>query len=350
MTGEHYTMGDTVTVQPFGETFPVEPGETVLSAILRNGRFVKYGCKHGGCSTCRAEVVEGDFTQSDGTSFSLSDADRDAGVVLLCSTYPEGDLVVDVSDTMDDLTDEEYNAGQNIVEFTGTVDRIVDYTHDIAGIEIKLDEPSNITFVPGQYIEVQVPGSDDEWRSFSMANPPSISSRVHLVVRVIPGGRFTSQVGKEIAEGTTMKLRGPLGQFAIRLSYRPIIFIAGGSGIAPVLSMLADLIESNNERPATFLYGARTAADLPMVDKLRELENEHDWFTFIPALSDPDDTPWDGETGLITEVLKRHFPSTKGHESYLCGPPAMIDAALDVLTSSGCKDRHIFFDRFVPSG
>jgi alkene monooxygenase reductase len=343
-------MGDTVTVQPFGETFPVEPGETVLSAILRQGRFVKYGCKHGGCSTCRAAVVEGDFTQSDGTSFSLSDADREAGVVLLCSTYPEGDLVVDVSETMDDLTEEDYNAGQNIVQFTGEVDRIVDYTRDITGIEINLDEPSSISFIPGQYIEVQVPGSDAEWRSFSMANSPRLDSRVHLVVRVIPNGRFTSQVGIQIAVGTKLKLRGPFGQFAIRMSYRPIIFIAGGSGIAPVLSMLADLIEANNERPATFLYGARTAADLPMLEELQRLEREHDWFTFIPALSEPDSTEWNGETGLITEVLRRTFPSTKGHEAYLCGPPGMIDAALDVLTSSGCKQRHIFFDRFVPSG
>ncbi|AFM20584.1 2-polyprenylphenol hydroxylase-like oxidoreductase (plasmid) [Mycolicibacterium chubuense NBB4] len=343
-------MGDTVTVQPFGDTFPVESGETVLSAILRNGRFVKYGCKHGGCSTCRAQVVEGEFTQSDGTSFSLSDADRDAGVVLLCSTYADGDLVVDVGETMADLTEDEYNAGQDIVEFVGTVDRIVDYTADIKGIEIALDEPSAISFVPGQYVEVLVPGSDDAWRSFSMANRPSDNSRVHLVVRVIPDGRFTSQIGTTISAGTRLNLRGPLGQFAIRLSHRPIIFIAGGSGIAPVLSMLADLIEQNNQRRTTFLYGARTVADLPMLDELRQLSDELDWFTFIPALSQPDDTPWDGETGLITEVYHRNFPSGHGHEAYLCGPPGMIDAALESLIASGCKERHIFFDRFVPSG
>ncbi|MGB8406435.1 MAG: 2Fe-2S iron-sulfur cluster binding domain-containing protein [Mycobacterium sp.] len=343
-------MGDTVTVQPFGDTFPVDAGETVLSAILRQGRFVKYGCKHGGCSTCRAEVLEGDFTQSDGTSFSLSDADRDAGIVLLCSTYPEGDLVVDVSDTMEDLSEEEYNAGQNIFEFTGSVDRIVDYTNDIKGIEISLDEPTSISFVPGQYIEVQVPGSDGLWRSFSMANSASMNSRVHLVVRVIPDGRFTSLLGKDITEGSKLSLRGPFGQFAIRLSHRPMVFIAGGSGIAPVLSMLADLNESDNQRTVTFLYGARTVADLPLVDELRQFELDHEWFTFIPALSQPDDTLWDGEIGLITEVLTRTIPSTKGYEAYLCGPPGMIDAALEVLTSSGCKDRHIFFDRFVPSG
>src|SRR5580693_9633191 len=117
-------MGSVVTVLPFGETLEVQPGESVLKAILRQGRFVKYGCKHGGCSTCRAEVVQGEYEVSDNTSFSLSDADRAEGVVLLCSTFVESDeLVVDVSQTMDDLSEEQYLAGQHVQEYQATVDR-----------------------------------------------------------------------------------------------------------------------------------------------------------------------------------------------------------------------------------
>src|SRR6266498_232870 len=157
-------MGSSVTILPFGDTIEVGPDESVLAAILRQGRFVKYGCKHGGCSTCRAEVVEGDCRLSDNTSFSLSDADRASGVVLLCSTCPEADrLVVDVSETMDDLTEEQYMAGQRIQEYAATVDRIDALTHDIRWLGLRLDEPAEMSFAAGQYVEVEIPGAQEEW-------------------------------------------------------------------------------------------------------------------------------------------------------------------------------------------
>jgi len=115
---------------------------------------------------------------------------------------------------------------------------------------------------------------------------------------------------------------------------------------------LRELAATGTRREVTFFYGARTARDLFLIEELDKLAEQHDWFTFIPALNDPsvDGAAWEGETGLITEVLVRHFPSTVGREAYLCGPPPMIDAAVEVLKSSGCKQRHIHFDRFVPSG
>ena len=346
-------MGSAVTVLPFGETLEVEPGESVLKAILRQGRFVKYGCKHGGCSTCRAEVVQGDYELSDNTSFSLSDADRAEGVVLLCSTFVESDeLVVDVSQTMDDLSEDEYLAGQHVQEYVATVSRIEKLTHDIRRLRLRLDDPAGLSFVAGQYVEVAVPGTDDSWRSFSMANPPGDAGQVELIIKVIPGGAFSAALDVSVARGDTMRLRGPFGQFGVRLSHRPMIMVAGGSGMAPVLAMLRDLAAARNRRDVVFFYGARTSRDLFLVDELEDLAQSHDWFTFVLALSEPDasDGTWAGETGLITDVLQRHLPSTSGMEAYLCGPPPMIDAAIDVLKLKGCKERHIFFDRFVPSG
>ncbi len=347
-------MGSTVTVLPFGETLEVEPGEPVLKAILRQGRFVKYGCKHGGCSTCRAEVVEGDYELSDNTSFSLSDADRAAGVVLLCSTFVDGqeDLVVDVSQTMDDLSEEEYLAGQHVQEYAATVDRISALTHDTRWLGLRLDQAADLPFVAGQYVEVAVPGSADSWRSFSMANPPGESGRVDLIVKVLPGGAFSAALDTAVKCGDHMRLRGPFGQFGVRLSHRPMIMVAGGSGMAPILAMLGDLAATRNRREVIFFYGARSRRDLFLVAELTGLALAHDWLTFIPALSEPDpaDSDWAGETGLITDVVARHFPSTRGMEAYLCGPPPMIDAAIGVLKATGCKERHIFFDRFVPSG
>jgi NAD(P)H-flavin reductase/ferredoxin len=345
-------MGSAVTVLPFGETLEVEPGESVLKAILRQGRFVKYGCKHGGCSTCRAEVVQGEYELSDNTSFSLSDADRSEGVVLLCSTFVESDeLVVDVSQTMDDLTEEQYMAGQHVQECVATVDRTEALTHDIRWLGLHLDDPDRLPFTAGQYVEVAVPGMADGWRSFSMANPPAEQGRVDLIVKVIAGGAFSASLDTAVKCGDQMRLRGPFGQFSVRLSHRPMIMVAGGSGMAPILGMARDLAATGNRREVIFFYGARSRRDLFLVEELAGFAHLHDWFTFVPALSEPRVTDdWAGDTGLITEVLARHLPSTRGTEAYLCGPPLMIDAAIDVLKATGCKERHIFFDRFVPSG
>lgn len=130
-----------------------------------------------------------------------------------------------------------------------------------------------------------------------------------------------------------------------------MIMVAGGSGMAPILGILRDLVAARNRREVIFFYGARSRRDLFLVHELAGL-GRHDWFQFVPALSEPHaaDGDWEGDTGLVTEVLARRFPSTRGMEAYLCGPPPMIDAAIDVLKSTGCKERHIFFDRFVPSG
>jgi alkene monooxygenase reductase len=346
-------MGSLVTVLPFGETLEVGPGESVLKAILRQGRFVKYGCKHGGCSTCRAEVVQGDYELSDNTSFSLSDADRAAGVVLLCSTFIQADeLVVDVSRTMDDLSEDQYLAGQHVQEYLATVDRVEAFTHDIRWLGLRLKDPATFAFTAGQYVEVAIPGRADSWRSFSMANPPGEAGRVDLIVKVIPGGAFSAALDSGIARGDQLRLRGPFGQFGVRLSHRPMIMMAGGSGMAPIFAMLKDLAATRNRRDVIFFYGARSRRDLFLLGELEGLASSHDWFTFVPALSEPDpaDRDWAGPNGLVTEVLARHLPSTRGTEAYLCGPPVMIDAAIDVLKSTGCKERHIYFDRFVPSG
>jgi NAD(P)H-flavin reductase/ferredoxin len=342
-----------VTVMPFGETLGVEPGEALLGAVLRQGRFVRYGCKHGGCGTCRAQLVSGECVVGAQTSFSLSDDDRSAGIVLLCSTYAEDDeVVVDVTDTMD-LTADEFAAGQTVVECAAVVEGLDGVTHDIQALRLALPPGVELAFTAGQYVEVQVPGSVGEWRSFSMANPPADSTHVDLLVKVIPGGRFSSALATTVRRGDTMRLRGPFGQFGIRLSHRPIVMVAGGSGMAPIRSMLADLAARGNERPVTFFYGARCDRDLFDVAVLEAFAAEHAWFTFVPALSDPDGNVagWDGECGLVTDVLDRRLAGDlRQVEAYLCGPPPMIDAAIALLTRRGCRPRHVFFDRFVPSG
>lgn len=338
-------------IEPFGESIEVEPGESVLAGILRQGKFVRYGCKHGGCGTCRARLINGDCSLDDRTSFSLSDEDRAEDIVLLCSAYlDDGDATFDVS-KLQDLTEDEFHAGLQIDEYDSTVERIVEHTHDIRTVRMRLPEGAEMKFTAGQYVEVAVPGGDDEWRAYSMSNPPHERGVIEITVKVIPGGRFSSRLANDITVGSTLRLRGPLGQFAVRLSHRPMIMVAGGSGMGPIRAMVHELVAKQNERKVVFFYGARTDRDLFLVDEFREIESQNGWFEFVPVLSEAERCEkWDGETGLVTEAVARRFDNFRGHEGYLCGPPAMIDAAIELLTGSGCKSRHIFFDRFVPSG
>src|SRR5947207_2802367 len=229
-------MAGKVTILPFNETFDVEDGESLLWSILRHGRYVRYGCKSGGCSTCRAQIVEGDCRLGLQTSYSLSDHDRATGIVLLCSSFLDaGDVVVDVADTMD-LTEEQYHAGQEVTEYRAEVDRLDPLTHDIRWLGLRLQGSAAMPFSAGQYVEVAVPGSVDEWRSYSMANGPEDDGRVDLVIKVIPGGRFSTGLDERLRRGDEVRLRGPFGQFGVRLSHRPMVMVAGGSGMAPILA------------------------------------------------------------------------------------------------------------------
>lgn len=344
-----------VTIQPFGEVISLAVGESVLSAVLRAGRFVKYGCKHGGCGTCRAHLVSGTPVLNANTSFALSNTDRESGIVLLCSTFVNmQDLVVDVSKTMMDLDDDQFYAGQIIREYACEVERIDMLTHDIRGLCLRLVDPPQMEFNAGQYAEVAVYGRDDEWRAYSMANPPFERGRLYFIIKRISCGWFSSKLDGAMRPGYPIRLRGPLGQFCIRPSYRKIIMIANGSGLGPIRAMLYDLIIKRNERPVMFLYGVHTDRDLCLHDELTNLSDTHKWLRYIPVLSEPEHNMgggWDGDVGLVTEAVCRHLPGPlRAYDAYLCGPSSMINAGIEVLEAAGCKSRHIHFDRFIPSG
>jgi len=338
-------------VEPFGDAVEVRPGESALGALLRHGRFVRHGCKHGGCGTCRARLVSGNCELSDRTSFSLSDADREAGIVLLCSTYVTGgEVVVDLTDVME-LDAEEFRAGRHVAEHVAEVAAIEPLTPEICAVRFRLAFGGELRFAAGQYVEVEVPGGHDEWRSYSLSSAPFDPRNLEIIVKLIPGGRFSSMLDGRVRAGDRLAVRGPLGQFAVRMSHRPMVMIAGGSGMGPIRSMLLDLARTGNRRQVTLFFGARRRRDLFFVDELRALEREHAWFRFVPALSELEPgVPWDGELGLVTEVVQRSLPDLRGTEGYLCGSPAMIDAAIRTLVEAGCRERHIFYDRFVPSG
>ena len=199
-----------------------------------------------------------------------------------------------------------------------------------------------------------MPGADGEHRSFSMANAPGEPERLEFMIKLYEGGRFSGLLdnGDGISVGDELTCKGPFGMFTLRdSSPRRLVFIAGGAGMAPVLSLLRSMAEKGTERPATFYYGARTKDDLFVLDEIERIGGELPDFKFVPALSEAeDDDEWDGEAGMITDVVDRlEGDDLADVDAYLCGPPPMVDAAIALLEQRGVPESHIYFDRFTTS-
>lgn len=336
-------MSYTITLSPFEKEFVCEEDETILAAGLRQGYNLRYGCKHGGCGSCKALVVDGQADQEDASSFALMDFEREQGYVLLCSSYPLEDITIELLD----YEEEELLAASPIQEYQAEVVQMTELTHDIRGIHLQLIEPTTISFKAGQYVDLLVPGTN-EWRSYSMANLPSRNQDIEIMVKLMPGGLFSSYLDQHLQLGERLTLQGPYGNFYLREAHQEALFIAGGSGMAPILSLLRDMAERQDPRPVSYFYGGRARRDLFLLDELAAFTQRLPQFRFIPALSEPRaEDAWEGEADLITEVVKRHVESFAGKHAYMCGPVPMIDAALQLLTQGGMHERDIFYDTFV---
>lgn len=333
-----------VRFTPFGRTIECAAGQRILSAALSQGYFLRYGCKHGGCGTCKAVVTEGDV-EDGGSSFALTRAERSAGWALVCSSQPLSDCVIDISAM--GLTEEEFLAGDRVETFEAVLERVTGLTPTIRGVTLRLVSPPQMRFTAGQFVNVEVPGTDNV-RAFSMANAPSASSEIELIVRMFPGGRFSEYL-KSAKPGQLIRVSGPVGSLRVRLSYRKILMIAGGSGMAPMLSMLTDLAQKNDRRPATVFFGARTCEELYYTDRMKALCGPSARAEFVPVVQDAGEA-WDGERGLVTDAIARRMGSLKGYDAYLCGPPPMVEAARDLVIRLGVREANVYFDAFVPTG
>ncbi len=332
-----------VTIEPIGETIEVEEGQTLLDAALRAGLYIPYACGHGLCSTCKVDILEGDVDQGDASPFALMDFEREEGKCLACCAKPTSDLVIEAD------IDEDPDARRlPVKDYTGTVSRIKQLTPRIKSIVLALNN-SQIDFQAGQYINLYLPGMEDEPRAFSIANPPSESSFVELNVCLVEGGKGTTWLHEELKVGDELRFSGPFGRFFVRKSApEPMIFFAGGSGLSSPKSMILDLFEQDEKRDITLIYGARNQQELYYREIFDELEREHANFHFVPALSDePEDSGWEGERGYVHEVAERIFNGRfEGHKAYLCGPPPMIDACVTTLMKGRLFEKDIFMEQF----
>jgi propane monooxygenase reductase subunit len=338
-------MGETHTVrlEPVGIEFDVDEDETVLNGAFRQGLMLMHGCKEGQCAACKSFLMDGEVDLERYSTFALPDFEEAEGWTLLCRAHALTDLEVELIN----YDEEILRSGIAVQKLRTTVEAIEPLTRDIRRLVLRLADDDHLTFYPGQYVDIQIPGTH-EHRSFSMANLPSDRGRLEFMIKLYPGGRFSGLLADgQLSVGDELEVRGPYGVFTLRnSSVRPLLFIGGGAGMAPILSLLRSLAEQGSERTAVYYYGAREEQDLFHADHLGELARELPDMRFVPALSDQD---WEGERGLITDVVDRSEPELADIDAYLCGPPPMVDAAIDLLVRRGVPEGHIYYDKFTTS-
>jgi propane monooxygenase reductase subunit len=334
-------MGNTHTVrfEPVGIEIEVDQDETILNAAFRQGIMLMHGCKEGQCSACKSFLLDGEVDLDRYSTFALPDFEEAEGWTLLCRAHAYSDLEIELINY-----DEEILHGGTPPRTVKTrVEAVDTLTSDIRRLHLRIEDDEPFEFKPGQYVDIHVPGHEGTHRSFSMANTTSAPGELEFMIKLYPGGRFSGLLAEDaIKPGDELDVTGPYGVFTLRASSpRRLLFIGGGAGMAPILSLLRSLAETGNEREATYYYGARTEADLFHLSELAELPGK-----FVPALSE-DSNGWTGETGLITDVVERLEGDVSEVDAYVCGPPPMVEAAIALLEAKGVPEAHIYFDKFT---
>lgn len=331
-----------LTMHPGGVAVEARSGETLLEAGLRAELALPYECRGGGCGVCVCTVLNGRVDHGNYQPAVLTDAMRAAGQTLMCCATPLEDVELEVD--VKSLSGEDTAGPQR---HRGTVEKIERLVPDVLRIWLDLGQLQPIKFTAGQYINIVL--DNGETRSYSFANPPQNSSRIELHVRRVAGGRFTSYAFDTLREGDTLEFTGPFGRFTLRDSERPILFIAGATGFAPIKSIVEDAFARGIERPMWLYWGVRERKDLYMAELAERWQAEHANFHFVPVLSDDPDSDWTGRRGLVHQAMLEDFPDMTGYELYACGSVNMIETAVPAFLEQGLEEGFCYSDAFVPS-
>ncbi len=317
--------------------------DNLLNAALNSGLNWPYNCRVGSCGTCRCRLVRGKIKSLNDFSYVLDGDELDAGLILACQTQARSDLEIEV------------NLGASVAlasaeSVAGEIIQSVSLTHDILAITIRL-ERSLPAYLAGQYAEVKANGIDAP-RSYSFACAPSCEAPLQATffVRLVPGGEMSTWLHQQSRVGEPVSIKGPFGSFYLRSSMAPILCIAGGSGLAPIKALLEQLGEDGFIRPVKFLFGARSQKDLYCQSEMEGVQKAagNGMFEFIPILSDEEpESDWSGLRGMVTEHINGLDGQLSESQAYLCGPPPMINSAIEVLNAKGMKNDQIFFDKFL---
>ncbi len=335
--------GHQVRLEPSGHTFSVAAGETILESALRQNIGLPYGCRNGACGACKGLLRAGELEFGDYQERALHPAERAAGKALTCCTRPLTDIVFEVRELAGakDLA---------IRTLPCRVDRVERPAEDVAVLHLKLPTGERLQFLAGQYIDILM--KNGKRRSFSLANAPHDDSFLELHVRNTPGGAFSHYVFDEMKERAILRFEGPLGTFYLREdSDKPMIFVAGGTGFAPIKAQIEHAFHHGVDRQMVLYWGVRSLKDLYMRDLPAQWRAGHDNFSFVPVLSDPlEADAWQGRVGLVHQAVLDDFRDLSGYQVYACGAAGMTDIAKKTFVEErGLPEDEFYCDAFTPS-
>ncbi len=330
-----------ITIKPSEHSFDCADDETVLAASMRADLMIPYGCRNGACGTCKSRIISGEIDYGAHQATTLTDSEKKQGMALLCVGRPRSDLVLEVREVR--------RAGDiRIRKMPCRVEKIEKVAHDVAIVSLKLPANERLQYLAGQYIDFLL--KDGRRRSFSLATPPENDELLELHVRHVPGGFFSDQLFTQFKGREILRLEGPLGTFFLREeSDKPIIFVAGGTGFAPIKAVIEHALHHDTTRSMVLYWGVRSRADLYLPELPAQWVTQHRDFTFIPVLSDPlPDDQWPGRTGFVHKAVMADFADLSGYQVYACGGPAMIDAArAEFTTERSLPAGEFFADSFT---
>ena len=336
-------MTHKVTIQQSGNSFIAKENETILAAAMRSGYTLPYGCRNGACAACKGRIMQGTVDHGNPQSSALVDFEKRDGLTLFCQAIPQSDLTIEAREI-------ETTGDIEVRRLPSRVQEIERVAEDVGLLNLQLPANERFQFFAGQYIDVLL--REGKRRSYSMGNPPHENEYLELHVRSMANGTFTKQVFETLKEKDILRFEGPLGTFFLREeTEKPIIFVASGTGFAPIKSIIEYTFDKNINRKMVLYWGGRRPKDIYMSELATHWEEEHDNFSFIPVISDqePDDE-WEGRTGLVHTAAMVDYPDMTNYEVYSCGVPAMVEAALKDFTEQ-CKlpEGAFFSDAFTPS-
>jgi CDP-4-dehydro-6-deoxyglucose reductase len=336
-----------VELKTSGKTFSVEADETVLEAALRQSINLPYGCKNGACGSCKGRLLTGKITHGDHSQSALSPADETAGATLLCCAHPQTDLLIEVREVQGggDIPVRKVPCRINTIKFA---------SDDVAILQLQLPASERFQFLAGQYLEFLL--KDNKRRAYSIASAPHEEGPLELHIRHLPGGLFTDPLfgqtadGKQIKEKDILRFEGPLGSFFLREdSKKPIIFLASGTGFAPIKAMLTSIQNKKIDREIHFYWGGRRPKDLYMDSLCQEFTHTIPGFHYIPVISEalPEDG-WQGRTGFVHRAVMHDFSDLSSYQVYACGAPIVIAVArTDFVKECRLPEEEFFADSFT---
>ncbi len=320
-------------------TFEVQEDESIVDGALRKGIGLPYSCRNGQCGTCKAKVQKGtwkylhDFSPDILTRFEI-----DQGMVVLCKAAPLEALQIEFDHPLEERIEPRV--------LKAKIEQIEPVASDVIHLTLRLPEGESLPFRPGHYVDFLL--EENHRRSFSLASLPSQDSTLEFHIRKIPGGYFSERLFTDFQTGDEIRFEGPLGSFRLNdRTTRPMIFVAGGTGFAPIKPMLERILVNRKTEPVWFYWGVRNPDSLYMDELVKQWENQYEGFHYIPVVSEPD-KKWMGKTGPVHNVVVHNHSNLSGFDMYMAGPPAMINAARTVFLAHRLMEDRLFCDTFLP--